>query len=208
MKKVLVLIGTGAIVAFGALLVALLLRPRAPLTGDQGNVTCPIYFSSDAAKLLPEELAGGRWQIYSFDAGTGTAHVKVAPSTISTSARSHSCELTLLRAPETPGKGADWRMGRRLSPERFIGKNVRFRVAIKADRNVGLDTSQIYITDGQKVMGAGISQLTPEWRVFEASMVLGPDAIALEVWMRLLLDRGTVVPGSAKIYLVPEVEVQ
>jgi hypothetical protein len=170
-----------------------------------GIVNCPIYFTGPINKFLPKDHQANRWQVYRFDGGKGTAEVKVSTSTTSIPSRSQSCQLVIERAPETPGVASDWRIGHTIKPDGLRGKTVRYRVAIKTDREMRLDTGMIYMYDGSKVLGAAIPRLTPEWQTFEVTISVDPAATTFEVWLRLLLDKGTVQPGSGTLYFVPEV---
>lgn len=207
MKRMFVLVGSSAVVVVAVLIgIALMNRTESPDKDmDKGIANCPIYFTGPINNVLPKDHVANRWQIYRFDGEKGTAEVKASTSTTSIPSRSQSCQLVITRAPETPSKGADWRIGHTIKPDGLRGKTVRYRVAIKTDREMRLDTGQIYMYDGFKVLGAAIPHLTPEWQTFEATISVDPAATTFEVWLRLLLDKGTVQPGSGTLYFVPEV---
>lgn len=204
MRKALLIVGSSAVVV-AALLVGFALRFEPP---DEGAVSCPTYFSGPIGDILPKDHVTSQWRVYRYEGEKGTANVKVSVSTTSIPARPNSCKLDISRAPETPSKGADWRVGHTIKPNGLRGKTVRYRVAIKTDREMRLDTGQIYMYDGFKVLGAAIPRLTPEWQTLEATIRVDPAATTFEVWLRLLLDKGTVQPGSGTLYFVPEVEIQ
>jgi hypothetical protein len=206
MKRTLVLVLSGVATAV-VVLVGFLLFSQ-PVALDKDAVSCPIYFGAAAANALPKDHIASRWQIYRFEGEKGTANVKVEASTSSTPARAYSCQLLISRAPDAPGKASDWRIGHIMNPVGFQGKKVRYRVAIKADREMRLDTAQIYAYDGSKVLGAATPLLSPNWQVFETAISVDPAATTFEVWFRLLLDKGTVIPGAGNIYFVPEIEIQ
>jgi hypothetical protein len=201
MKKVLLTVGSSAVVV-AVLLVWFVLHIEPP---DEGAVSCPIYFSGSIGDILPKTHATSQWQVYRYEGEKGTANVKVSVSTTSIPARPNSCKLDISRAPETPSKGADWRIGHIIKPDSLRGKTVRYRVAIKTDREMRLDTGMIYMYDGVKVLGTAIPHLTSEWQTFEVTISVDPAATTFEVWLRLLLDKGTVQPGSGTLYFVPEV---
>ncbi len=206
MRKVLLIVGSSAVViAVITVLLNLTAPPDRIDSLDMGIVNCPIYFTGPINKVLPENDKTNRWQVYRFDGGKGTAEVKVSTSTTSIPSRSQSCQLMIERAPETPGMASDWRIGHTVNPDGLRGKTVRYRVAIKTDREMRLDTGQIYLYDGVKVLSTAIPHLTPEWQTFEATISIDPAATAFEVWLRLLLNKGTVQPGSGTLYFVPEV---
>ena len=173
---------------------------------DRGAVSCPIYFSGDLKAIPPGHVAS-RWQIYRFEGEQGTADVAAGPSTVSTHERPYSCALDIARAPTAPGKGADWRIGHAVKPDGLRGKTVRLRVAIKANRDLQFDTGQVYAYDGVQVAGTSAQRIAKNWQTFEATIKVDPAATTFEVWLRLLLDKGTVNPGQGKLYFVPEVDI-
>ena len=206
MKRIIVLVGLGAF-AVAAVLTALVLFNR-PGPRDKASVSCPIYFSGPLAKLIPGDHVASSWQVYRYDGEKGTANVTVSASPLSTPTRPYSCRLDIDRAPETPGKGSDWRIGHVIKPDGFRGKAVRYRVAIKSEQAIRLDNGQIYAYDGFKVVGASTPLLTQDWRTYEATIQVHPAATTFEVWFRLLLDQGTVKPGKGTVYFVPELDIE
>jgi hypothetical protein len=206
MKQV-VIIAVVVVLIAAAITIDLALHDQ-PETGDSGLVGCPMYFEKSAADALPANHVSSQWQVYREHGTAGTAVVKVSTSTTATLSKQFSCQLSILRAPHMAGSGADWRIGHVVNPDGFRGKTVRYRAAIKADREMQLDTTQLYAYDGVKVPGAEIRKLTAEWQTFEVTFPVDPKATTFEVWFRLLIGHGTVRPGSGTLYFVPEIEIQ
>ncbi len=175
---------------------------------DTGVVTCPMYISSSLAQSLGPSHQMERWEVYSYEGTKGAPKVKVRPSSIvPDSVTPRSCELRIIWAPEQPGSASDWRIGHIVSyPEPLRGRNVTFRVLMKGSHEFQFDTSMIYIHDGVKVLGATFPRVTRDWQSFQVTAQVDPRARVFEVWVRFLLDKGTIRPGSGSLYFVALVE--
>jgi len=205
-KRTLALGGSIALV-IAAIWIGIALMDQ-PSQRDKDTVSCPVYFFGTLSQTIPGDHLTSRWKIYSYDGEKGTAKVTVSASPLSTPARPSSCRLDIERAPETPGKASDWRVGHVIKPDSFRGKTVRYRVAIKSEQDILLDSGQIYVYDGVNAIAAPTPRLTQEWRTYEVTFKVDPAATTFELWFRLLLDKGTVKPGKGTVYFVPEVEIQ
>ena len=204
-RGLIVMAAVAGVVVLGLAGLLLFTRSEPPTTG---LVDCPIYVSRPLAERLGLGSRPEPWEIYSYEGEGGTARVKVEPSsTVPPGGVSRSCRLKILWAPEKPGKASDWRIGQVFrNHERLRGRVVTFRVLMKGSTEFRFDTAQIYIYDGVKVDGAPIKRVTPDWEVIRASTRLDPGATTFQVWVRLLLDRGTVRPGSGQLFFIANVE--
>jgi hypothetical protein len=133
--------------------------------------------------------------------------VEVSTSTTAALSKQFSCQLSILRAPDIAGRGADWRIGHIVKPDGFRGKTIRYRVTIKTNGEMWLDTGTVYVYDGFKVYGVASQQFTSRWKTFEVTAPVDPKATTVEIWFRLLLGQGTVQPSSGVIYFIPEIEL-
>lgn len=118
------------------------------------------------------------------------------------------CGLKVVSAPQTAQSGLDWRIGKKFSVTPALqGKKLIFSVKIKATAPVAFDTSRAYTYNGVVVKESAIDKVGPEWKVYETEISLDQNVSSGEVWYRLLLDNGTVVPAGETIYIQPSLRL-
>lgn len=208
MKRVGIIVGSAA--GFVVIVFALFVTFMDLRTPDTGAVTCPTYVARSLADSMGATYRADRWEVYSFEGAKGAPRVKVRPSSVVPDSRTpSSCELKIAWAPETPGSASDWRIGHiGANPEALRGRSVTFRVLIKGVADFHFDTAQIYVYDGFKVAGAPLPGVTRDWQAFQVTAQVDPGASVFEAWIRLLLDKGTIRPGSGSLYFVATLELQ
>lgn len=175
-----------------------------------GDPRCPLYVAEALAKSVGVDDPGDPWTVYAFDGAKAGGAPKIEARASSVSPRSErprSCKLAIASAPQSPGKGADWRIGHAFrNPAAVRGRTVTFRVHMKADRPLEFDSAYIYIWDGLGWATAPFTKVSTDWQAVQAKLRLSPNATAFDVWIRLLFDTGTIRPGDGTLYFVAEVE--
>lgn len=162
---------------------------------------CPVAVAPEIAKAAGHSYAPGVWVINSQDGTVPAPKVEVATdkSVSAPGIEGASCKLSYSAA--TSGHGLDWRIGHIFDDVSALrGRTVTFRFVAKADRPVSLDTGTAYLYDGQRVNGVTVSKLDQAWQEFVIVHAVPQNATRLELWFRLLLDRGSLEPGQGTIH--------
>ena len=171
---------------------------------------CPLYVTEALARRVGVDDPGDPWTIYAYDGASpgGAPKVQARASSVSPgSERPRSCGLVIASAPQTSGKGADWRIGHVFKkPEAMRGRTVTFRVLLRTDRPMEFDSAYIYIWDGLGWAMTPFTRVTTEWQTLQAKLTLSSSATAFEVWIRLLFDTGTIRPAEGALYFVADVD--
>lgn len=204
-RRTTILVSTVAVAVVVAAGLVALRRFQAP---DTGLVTCPTYISTALSERLGAGEQTDRWEVYAYEGTKGAPKVKVRPASVAPGNETpNSCELKIKWAPTEPGSASDWRIGHTVSNVASVrGRPATFRVKMKGSTDFAFDTAMAYIYDGVKVEGVPIPQVTRDWQQFQVTMQVDPGATTFQAWVRLLLDKGTVKPGSGKLYFVAELE--
>lgn len=175
------------------------------------GVNCPLRLSPDVAALLADDYLEDWWSIYRFDGTTQAPSVAVGitEDEVPDSSVEASCVLRIRSAPETPGEGVDWRIGHTIqNVEQLRGKEVVFRVRVKSDREVTFNRGAVYMYDGSgPPPGETLGTVVDDWKTFNIRHKIVDNAPSLEMWVRLLIGTGTVVPGKATLYFDAELDL-
>ena len=178
---------------------------------EMSNVAdCPLQVSDGLAKALGKRFDPELWTIYRHDGETRAPVVRVRRNTsdLPDPQTAAVCELKIVSAPQRPEKALDWRIGNVTeNPMALRGKTVTYRITYKASAPVDLDTGSFYLYDGKNVAGVPFTRAGTEWQTATVTKVIDQDATAFEVWVRLLIDKGTIKPAGVTLYLSAAVEV-
>jgi len=175
------------------------------------GVNCPLRLSPRVAALIADDHLVDWWSIYRFDGTTRAPSVAVGitEDEVPDSSVEASCVLRIRSAPETPGTGVDWRMGHTIqNADQLRGKKMVFRVRVKSDRKVSFDRGAVYMYDGEgPPPGKTLGDVVDNWKTFKIRHKVADDAEFLELWIRLLIDTGTIVPGKATLFFDAELDL-
>ncbi len=174
-------------------------QPAPPI--DEWTRICPIELDNVLKKSAERVHRNEEWEIYTYGASGPPPDVAVLPIREEMDgARKLVCQLTLSRVPDTPERGADWRVGYILTDASgLFGRNVEFRLKIRGDRAFELDRASAYIYDGVGVAGIAIPHITTDWQEVRVTKQIATGAQRLEFWFRILFDDGTVRPPVGTI---------
>jgi len=176
----------------------------------EGPSECPLQVSDGLATALGAGFNRDRWTVYRYDAETRAPVVRVRRNTsdVPDPQTAAVCELKIVSAPQRPEKALDWRIGNVTeNPMALRGKTVTYRITYKASAPVDLDTGSFYLYDGKNVAGVPFTRAGTEWQTATVTKVIDQDATTFEVWVRLLIDKGTIKPADVTLYLSAAVEV-
>ena len=174
---------------------------RMLLSGQAGategvSYSCPI----DVATSLVSSHDPGQqnWRIYA--AGDNPPKVKVSSVPKTGSHGAAYCSLSFSEGRSKSTGSIDWRIGTRylLAP----GAEGRLAVArfnIRADRGVTLNTGSVYIYDGIAATATNIPVVNTEWENVLVKREMNQDSRFVELWFRLAIGDGTIIPAEGRI---------
>lgn len=184
-------------------------QPTLP-TLPMARAQCPFHLAADLRRRIDTTglYDDQRWIVYRFEGSGGLPEVTVAPAPEEMAEGPGGvCALRIADAPQAPGAAVDWRVGHLLPSVRGLrGRTVILSVAMRADRPVALDSGEIYIYDGVAVNGVPVRTLTTSWQSFALTHAIHDKATVVEVWFRLVFDKGTVRPSTGTIYFAARLE--
>lgn len=178
-----------------------------------GEAACPLSRSARFREAAGEGGAPGHWVIYRHDGDQPAPAVEARfvaeerPAREGTDEPTEYCVLAVDGAPERPSAALDWRIGHAVAAAGLRGKTVRFAAKLRALAPTRFDSATLYLYDGKRVDGVPITSLDADWRELAVAQTVGEEATMLQAWLRLVYDRGTMVPGAAVIEFAPSLDV-
>jgi hypothetical protein len=174
---------------------------RLLLSGQAGATqavshSCPIEV--DAHLLSTSESGLQNWKIYA--AGDDTPKVKVSSNLKTEGDRSAYCSLSFTGGRSKPSGSIDWRIGTHYHlPDAAEGRFVVARFKIRADRRVMLNTGSVYIYDGIAATATNVPTGNTGWENVSVKRQITQDSRFVEIWFRLAIGDGTIVPSDGRI---------
>ena len=89
-------------------------------------------------------------------------------------------------------------------PLKSVGRSVQAILKLRGDKNIVLNTGQVYIYDGIDATGSVIGSLNGTWKTFVVEKPIVGGSQFVEVWVRLVIGDGTGIPSEGDMEFTVE----